>query len=320
MQLQKLIEEILMVGRKQVLNNLLKNTFEIIADPITKNSLRLDNSKTENEHVISGNLVEQSEKKYNIEFGIADLLPKKEDMVIEKSKFDVWEKVQENGLLTYEKFPEFNCSIEGRNETELFKDFCSFSGIVLDVGSGPSIPGYFLNNQKIDLAIGLDPLIPHKEIELKSNIDLIRGIGEFMPFNNNIFDLVCFATSFDHVIYPELVLKEVQRVLKPEGQAVFWIEEDRQDKKSLISRGINKTKRTILPKLSKKVKSRNAKIKKLQETVTNLEIPKGAEDHFHIKHFKYNEFTRLCSTLNFEYVEEEKLDNNQGVFLRYNFK
>jgi len=309
-----------MVGRKQVLNNLLKNTFEIIADPITKNSLRLDNSKTENEHVISGNLVEQSEKKYNIEFGIADLLPKKEDMVIEKSKFDVWEKVQENGLLTYEKFPEFNCSIEGRNETELFKDFCSFSGIVLDVGSGPSIPGYFLNNQKIDLAIGLDPLIPHKEIELKSNIDLIRGIGEFMPFNNNIFDLVCFATSFDHVIYPELVLKEVQRVLKPEGQAVFWIEEDRQDKKSLISRGINKTKRTILPKLSKKVKSRNAKIKKLQETVTNLEIPKGAEDHFHIKHFKYNEFTRLCSTLNFEYVEEEKLDNNQGVFLRYNFK
>ena len=299
---------------------MLKNTFEIIADPITKNSLRLDNSKNENEHVISGNLVEKSEKKYNINFGIADLLPRKEDMIIEKQKFDVWEKVQGNGLLTYEKFPEFNCSIEGRNETELFKEFCSFSGVVLDVGSGPSIPGYFLNNQKIDLAIGLDPLIPHKEIELKSNIDLIRGIGEFMPFNNNMFDLVCFATSFDHVIYPELVLKEVQRVLKPKGQAIFWIEEDRQNKKSLISRGINKTKRIILPKLSKKVKLRNEKIKELQETVSNLEIPKGAEDHFHIKHFKYNEFTRLCSTLNFEYIEEEKLDRNQGVFLRYNFK
>jgi len=299
---------------------LLKNTFEIIADPITKNLLKLDDTKAENEHIVSGNLVGQSGKKYNIEFGIADLLPKKEDMVIEKSRFEVWEKVQENGLLTYEKFPEFNCSVEGRIETELFKDFCSFSGKVLDVGSGPSIPGYFLNNQKIDLAIGLDPLIPHTKMELKPNVDLIRGIGEFMPFKNNMFDLVCFATSFDHVIYPELVLKEVQRVLKPEGQAVFWIEEDRQIKKNLISRGINKTKRVLLPKLSKKVKTRNEQIKKLQDTVTNLEIPKGAEDHFHIKHFKYNEFTKLCSRLNFEYVEEEKLEGNQGVFLRYNFK
>ena len=58
----------------------------------------------------------------------------------------------------------------------------------------------------------------------------------------------------------------------------------------------------------------------MQEAVTNLAIPLGAEDHFHIKHIRYNEFTKLCSSLNFNYVEEKILDKNQGVFLRYNFK
>jgi len=52
------------------------------------------------------------------------------------------------------------------------------------------------------------------------NIDFQVGFAEKLPFNNNIFDLVIFYETIEHVENPLIALKEIKRVLKKEGIAI----------------------------------------------------------------------------------------------------
>jgi len=62
-----------------------------------------------------------------------------------------------------------------------------------------------------------------------TGIDLHPGNGILkmdmhkLEFNNNRFDLISFSHSFEHTFDPGIVLKEVNRVLKPNGYICFEI-------------------------------------------------------------------------------------------------
>jgi len=60
------------------------------------------------------------------------------------------------------------------------------------------------------LTTGIDPLKGDKE----RRFDFIHGIAEELPFKDNEFDGVLFATSLDHVKNPDIALKEAIRVSK----------------------------------------------------------------------------------------------------------
>ena len=49
------------------------------------------------------------------------------------------------------------------------------------------------------------------------NINVYIGSSEKMPFDNETFDVVSFRGSFEHLINPHITMKEVKRVLKPNG-------------------------------------------------------------------------------------------------------
>ena len=298
---------------------MLSQTCEIIVDPITKKSLKFLIEKTSGKHVTNGKLVSESGTQYYIENGIANLVPTKEDIKITSDLLSAWEELQKNGLEVYGKFPEFNCSITGRKETLLFKKFCSFRGRVLDVGCGPIIPGYLQDNQNIELAIGIDPLISFQNGELRENIDLIRAMGEFLPFKERTFDIVSFATSFDHVIEPEKVLKESIRVLQDDGLISFWIESDPQQL-SVIERAKRKAKRTILNTISQNTKRKMVDMKKQAQIANSMHIPQGAIDPFHLRHYQYSQFNELCESLNLRKVEEEKVESIKSVFVKYQMR
>lgn len=223
---------------------------------------------------------------------------------------DKWKRTQDNGKILYDKFPQYNLATKGRNEVKKFKQFCDYFGRVLDVGSGPVIPSYLEDNQNISKAFGIDPLISNQSS--KSEIILLKAIGEYLPFQNDYFDTISFATSFDHVINPKATLIETKRVLNPKGNVIFWIEKE-VIKPSIIHRGINKAKRILETKIQT---SQSREIAEQKQIIESLENIPNCADKFHLQHIRDKEFRNLANSVGFRLVDEEHLDEF-SVFLKF---
>jgi SAM-dependent methyltransferase len=92
--------------------------------------------------------------------------------------------------------------------------FCkNIKGILLDVGSDkPSHSAALFSNESE--YIGLDPYAQGKEFR-------VVGLGEVLPFGEDLFDAVIFNTSLDHILDYHTALEEAKRVLKPGGSIVI---------------------------------------------------------------------------------------------------
>jgi len=137
-----------------------------------------------------------------------------------QEKTDLWEKLQENGAISYSLLPETNLAVSERDEIKRFMEFSQIQGTVLDVGCGPqAIPSYAVNF--IGRFVGIDPLkgSPEREFEF------VNAVGEYLPFRDKTFDCVLFATTIDHFLDAVKVLSETRRVLKPGGAASIWFAE-----------------------------------------------------------------------------------------------
>jgi len=222
---------------------------------------------------------------------------------------DSWSKTQENGLVLYEKYPMLNLATDGRSEVSKFAKFCDFKGIVLDVGSGLQVPYYLRNNSCIELGVGIDPLV--KKSSDLDNVKLVKAIGEKMPFRDEIFDCISFATSFDHVIDPYSVLKETYRMLKKDGIAIFWVEAEYSRKTPFYKKIVRKLiKKTVSEDVANAI--RNQAI-----IASSLEHPKNSIDKFHLRHIKHIEFISLASSVGFKKIKEEYHSDFDSVFLKF---
>ncbi|HEY4348559.1 MAG TPA: methyltransferase domain-containing protein [Gaiellaceae bacterium] len=89
----------------------------------------------------------------------------------------------------------------------------------LDVGTGAG-----------EIAIAIAPLVARvvaldivpellqeARKRIPDNVELVEGDATALPFGPGEFDLVCSARTFHHVARPELVLAEMNRVLRPGG-------------------------------------------------------------------------------------------------------
>ena len=173
-------------------------------------------------------------------------------MILNKQSLEIWEKLQVNGNNLYSKFSQFNLSTENRKDVIEFKKFSKFSGNVLDIGCGPVTPSYLRNNTDVELIVGIDPLLSFNNDSSEENIDLMKAIGELLPFDDDSFDFVCFGTSFDHVLDPDKVLNESKRVLKKNGNLVFWTDAEpkKMDCLNVLSK---KLKDFLLEKITRKM-------------------------------------------------------------------
>lgn len=134
--------------------------------------------------------------------------------------FDVWLKAFDEGRRTYEADPINNLSVEGHKDAEVFRAFIApyLQGSVLDVGCGPQELPVYLRGFHLDRVAGIDPLFGGE----KRRMEFRQGFAEFLPWADEQFDVVVFATSLDHVLSLEKTLDEVCRVLRPGGKCIVW--------------------------------------------------------------------------------------------------
>jgi demethylmenaquinone methyltransferase/2-methoxy-6-polyprenyl-1,4-benzoquinol methylase len=98
---------------------------------------------------------------------------------------------------------------------------------VLDIATGTGeVLIEILKNNDQWTAIGLDPsaqmlVLGQKKINsmgLNRKINFIQGIGESLPFRDDSFDAVTIAFGIRNTVDPLKSLKEMRRVLKPNGK------------------------------------------------------------------------------------------------------
>jgi Methylase involved in ubiquinone/menaquinone biosynthesis len=102
----------------------------------------------------------------------------------------------------------------------LVRSYVTPESCVLDLGCGRGgVVELFWRDVK--LAAGLDPDSPSLAEHRAPGMPILRGVGEWLPFAGESFDLVVCLWVLEHLKEPLTVLGEVRRVLRPGGHFVF---------------------------------------------------------------------------------------------------
>ena len=100
------------------------------------------------------------------------------------------------------------------------------SGTVLEVGigSGLNIPFYGRNVEKLyglDTSLELWKMGYRRTDQAPFSVEFIRSSGECIPFEDEKFDTVVTTWTLCTIPNAENTLKEIRRVLKPQGRLIF---------------------------------------------------------------------------------------------------
>ncbi|MDP8261807.1 MAG: class I SAM-dependent methyltransferase [Candidatus Ancaeobacter aquaticus] len=95
---------------------------------------------------------------------------------------------------------------------------------ILDLGCGATCPSTIF---KIGVKYGVDPLVDcfldEDKIKLKNKIELRKGDGENIPFEDKLFDVVLCRNALDHMDNICRVMQEVARVTKDDGLVILSV-------------------------------------------------------------------------------------------------
>jgi SAM-dependent methyltransferase len=135
--------------------------------------------------------------------------------------FDMWRERLDATLVAFEQTKVGNVAHASDLYSRIFRDFVETHAIgrVLDVGCGVFGRPYYLGGYPAELISALEPL-PMRE---PADFELVRGLGEYLPWPDGSFSTVVSATSLDHCLSLERSLAEMARVLSPDGRILLWI-------------------------------------------------------------------------------------------------
>ena len=120
-----------------------------------------------------------------------------------------------------------------RSEIEALSRLIPKGGLGFEVGVGT---GRFATPFRV--AVGLDPSGAMASLAKKKGIEVVRGVGENLPFAAETFDFVLLVTTICFVEDPRTTLKEARRVLKDHGSVIVGL----VDKNSSLGRSYERRK------------------------------------------------------------------------------
>ena len=103
-----------------------------------------------------------------------------------------------------------------QSELEALKKVVPSKGLGLEVGVGT---GRFA--AAFGIKFGIDPSQAMLDIAKSRGIDIVKGVAESLPFENDYFDFVLIVTTLCFVDNPLKALSEIKRVLKPGGSLII---------------------------------------------------------------------------------------------------
>jgi SAM-dependent methyltransferase len=89
----------------------------------------------------------------------------------------------------------------------------NLNGRILDIGCGGGWPRRVFSEASY---FGIDPIVADDRDDFR----LIKGLGEFLPFKLEVFDLVLIMAALDHLGSLSMTFEECLRVLK-RGGAIY---------------------------------------------------------------------------------------------------
>ena len=258
----------------------------------------------------------ECKRRYSLNSGVYNMTPLPPVDELLRSKWDTWQKLQDNGLLSYTKAPEFNLSVGLREDALAFRSFCQPSGLILDIGCGPQTYSSYLHEAAE--VVGIDPLLGQQP----RRFVFVQGIGEYLPFRDETFDQILYASSLDHIIDPKRSLAEAVRCVKTGGYISLWIDglaDDDSTGKQSTARGY----RTLAMKGFKSL-SRHSWLKKigLRRTlayivsVARMKVPEGASDCFHFSHLNVAVVLGWLADLNLKITRREDHEEADSSFIQ----
>jgi ubiquinone/menaquinone biosynthesis C-methylase UbiE/uncharacterized protein YbaR (Trm112 family) len=208
----------------------------------------------------------------------------------------LWQKLEANGARAYELDPPSSLSIGDRADAQLFAEFSQLEGLILDVGCGPqALPSYA--EAAIERFVGVDPL----RGEQPRQFAFAQAIAEYLPFKDDAFDRVLFATSIDHVLSIELALAEAHRVTKAGGMVCIWLGEAAPPPPP--------------EGLRERLRRRRVMEVATPRVTMSFRVPKGAADAFHAAHPSVEQVEAWLEQAGLQVVESQQpLPNHR--FLR----
>jgi SAM-dependent methyltransferase len=135
--------------------------------------------------------------------------------------FSMWKERLDTLSTAFDESKYGNAACARDLYSRIFNDFVQLhaSGRVLDIGCGVFGRPYYLDSYPAHLISGLEPL-PMREA---ADFELIRGLGEYLPWPDDSFSTIISATSLDHCLSLQHSLDEMVRVLRPGGRVLLWI-------------------------------------------------------------------------------------------------
>ncbi|HZH11750.1 MAG TPA: class I SAM-dependent methyltransferase [Microvirga sp.] len=100
-------------------------------------------------------------------------------------------------------------------------------GVVLEIGMGPGLNLPFYNPLLVTKVIGVDPndaflhLGEARQRGSQVPVEIVRAPAEALPLKDASVDTAVITYTLCSVDDPEQALKEIRRVLKPEGRVLF---------------------------------------------------------------------------------------------------
>ncbi len=258
----------------------------------------------------------QCGRSYRFDRGVYIMTPLPPPDEALKSKWHTWQKLQDNGLLSYSRAPEFNLSVGPREDAQAFKAFAQPAGLILDVGCGPqTYPSYLPESGRI---VGIDPLVGQQP----RGFSFVQGIGEYLPFRDETFDSILYASSLDHIIDPKRSLTEAARCLKPEGHISLWIDGLAAD--GAPANPSRWERYQVLANKGFKSLWRHGWVAKigLRRTlsyvglVARMTIPAGASDYFHFAHLNSAAVSGWLNELNLMAIRRQEYDEADSLFVQ----
>lgn len=156
------------------------------------------------------------------------------------SSLTLWQGLQDVAWRDYQSGDEGVFSAEddpmGRGVGQIIDR--TGDGLFLDVGCGVlPLPGYVAVSSGSVSWIGIDPFFG----DAARQFPFVQALGEYLPFQPQVFDGVLYAGTTDHLIDPLRSLERTRNIIKPQGKLFVWCNLRRVDSRYIVW----KTMRTL---------------------------------------------------------------------------